>query len=71
MKADTDVGGITWIELFILFDAIGYRTEEGQHIKNRAAAKRADERNGSERNAKGKRGGGAKRGHGRVEAHLG
>ena len=56
VKADTDVGGIAWIELFILFDTTGYRSEEGQHIKNKAAAKRADERKGSKRNAKGKRG---------------
>ena len=40
-KADTDVGGITWIELFVLFDTTGYRSEEGHHIKNRAATKKS------------------------------
>ena len=49
MKADTDVGSITWIELFVLFDTTRYRSEEGQHIKNKAAAKRAEERKGRER----------------------
>ena len=56
VKADTDVGGIAWIELFVLFDTTGYRSEEGQHIKNKAVTKRAEGRKGNKKNAKGKRG---------------
>jgi len=56
VQADTDAGGIAWIELFALFDITGNRSEEGQHLKNRAATKRAEKRKGSIRNAKGKRG---------------
>ena len=57
VKADTDVGGITWIELFVLFDITGYRSEEGQHIKNRVATRRADEKGkGTRETPKGKEG---------------
>ena len=31
---DVEVSGITWIELFVLFDLTGNRTEEGQHQKD-------------------------------------
>ena len=36
--------GTTWLEIFILFDVTGARSEKGQHIKNEAAAERATAR---------------------------
>ena len=40
-----DTSGITWIELFVLFDITAARTQRGQHIKDSGAKKRADARN--------------------------
>ena len=40
----SDAGGITWTELFILFDTAGGRTTAGQHQKNPAATERAKKR---------------------------
>ena len=52
---DGEVSGITWIELFVLFDIAGERTEQGQYQKNPAAIKRAGKRKLVSRCAKGKR----------------
>ena len=41
-QADTEVAGITWVELFVLFDITGSRSEtKGQHQKSHAATRRA------------------------------
>ena len=37
-------GGITWNEMFILFDTAGHRTVQGEHIKSKAAKQRAEKR---------------------------
>ena len=42
---ESEAAGITWAELFVLFDLHGNRTAEGQHIKNQAARRRARQRN--------------------------
>lgn len=41
---EAKAAGIAWIELFVLFDIEGGRTEEGRYRKDAKAAKRADER---------------------------
>ena len=44
VQPDSEVGGITWIELFILFDTTGNRSEDGQHQKSQTATRRAEKR---------------------------
>ena len=39
---DDEVSGITWIELFALFDFTGERTEKGQHQKDPETVKGAE-----------------------------
>ena len=51
-QIDTDVAGITWIELFTLYDVTGNRSEEGQHQQNPAATRRAEKRRRNARCAK-------------------
>ena len=41
---DTEVAGITWIELFTLYDLNGNRSEQRQHQQNAEATKRAEKR---------------------------
>ena len=53
---DVEVSGITWIELFVLFDLTGNRTEVGQHQKDPEATKRAEIRRRNSRCAKHKQG---------------
>ena len=43
-KEENEVSGITWIELFILFDTGSYRSVEGDHVKDEEAKKRAESR---------------------------
>ena len=43
-QIDTEVAGITWMEMFTMHDVIGDRSEEGQPLKNLAATKRAENR---------------------------
>ena len=52
---DDEVSGITWIELFALFDLTGERTEKGQHQKDPETVKRADRRKLKSRCARDKR----------------
>jgi len=54
-QVDSDCGGITWVELFALFDMSGMRSEEGQHIKSPEMMQRAKVRKAKARNAKGKK----------------
>jgi hypothetical protein len=42
--AESNAAGITWLELFVLFDLHGSRTTGGQHVKNQAAMNRAQRR---------------------------
>ena len=44
VSSDDDVSGITWIELFALFDLFGGRTEKGQHQKDAETTKRVEKR---------------------------
>ena len=44
--------GVTWLELFILFDVTGARTSKGDHIKDPKAKRRADARNKKEASTK-------------------
>ena len=46
---ESDAGGITWLEMFILFDKSGKRTEQGRHVKSEAAQKRAKARKSKEK----------------------
>ena len=48
-RQDCEAGGITWIELFILFDTAGKRSEQGRHVKSEAAQKRAKARKSKEK----------------------
>ena len=41
---ESEAGGITWLEAFILFDTAGGRTAKGQHVKSPEAAERARKR---------------------------
>ena len=43
-KEETSASGTTWLELFILFDTMGYRRKEGRTPKNVASAARTEER---------------------------
>ena len=43
-QPESDAAGITWMELFVLFDLHGNRTTDGQHVKNQAARDRAQHR---------------------------
>ena len=45
---ESTAGGITWTEVFILFDTRGGRTTEGQHVKSPAAMERAKKRRSKE-----------------------
>ena len=49
---EAEAGGITWAEMFIVFDTGGYRTDKGQHIRNPEAAKRAEARKDRSKEAK-------------------
>ena len=42
--AGSHVGGATWLELFIIFDITGARSHNGDHVKDKEAAKRAEAR---------------------------
>ena len=44
-KEETRASGTTWLELFILFDTMGYRRKEGRTPKNVASTARTKERN--------------------------
>lgn len=44
IRADIEVAGATWIELFALFDLTGNRSTMGQHQKTPGALKRAEKR---------------------------
>ena len=43
-KVDMEVAGITWMELFTLYDLIGNRSEQGQRQQNLEATRRAEKR---------------------------
>lgn len=43
----SNMGGITWLELFILFDTGGNRTAAGRHTKSQDAIERAQVRRGA------------------------
>ena len=49
---ESSASGVTWAELFILYDTARYRTEEGQHIKDRLAAVRAEQRKAKDKRAR-------------------
>ena len=44
IRTDIEVAGITWTELFALYDLTGNRSINGQHQKNPGAMKRAEKR---------------------------
>ena len=44
IRADIEVAGTSWIEVFALFDLAGNRSTMGQHQKNPGALKRAEKR---------------------------
>ena len=43
-QTESEAGGTTWIELFILFDITGSRSQKGQHRTNPVATRRADKK---------------------------
>ena len=53
-KSDHTMSGTTWIELFILFDTTGARSEGGTHIRDPEATSRAGQIRKKARNAKDK-----------------
>ena len=55
VSSDDEASGITWIELFALFDLTGERTEKGQHQKDPETIKRAEKRKLKSRCARDKR----------------
>ena len=42
INPENQTGGTTWLELFILFDVAGNRTEDGKHVKDQGAHARAE-----------------------------
>ena len=54
-QTDSEIAGVTWIELFALFDITGNRSEAGQHVKNPAAIKRAEKRRAKARCSRAKK----------------
>ena len=44
VTVDSETAGTTWLELFILYDMTGNRSEKGQHQKDPEATKRAGKR---------------------------
>ena len=50
---ETPIAGITWIELFILFDQGKYRSSNGDHAKDPKAAERAIKRQLAQSNSQG------------------
>ena len=44
VRIDCEVGGITWIEMFVLFDTAGSRSANGNHVKDPEAKERAEKR---------------------------
>jgi len=55
-QTESEAGGTTWIELSIVFDIGGSRSQEGQHQKSRAATRRAEKRKGNIKDTEGKKG---------------
>ena len=49
---DRQTPGITWIELFILFDTDGHRTPDGEHVRDQKAKERAEARRKSKAGTK-------------------
>ena len=47
---DTRASGTTWLELFILFDTTGARSEGGSHIRDAEAKERAEKRRSNNKN---------------------
>ena len=54
-QVDTEVAGVTWMEMFALYDTTGNRSEQGQHQKNPEATNRAEQRRLKARCAKDKK----------------
>ena len=46
------ISGVTWLELFVLFEVTGARTSNGDHVKDPKARKRTDARNKKRKNQK-------------------
>ena len=46
---ESTAGGITWAELFVLFDTAGHRTTAGQHVQDVEAIKRAEARSAKQK----------------------
>ena len=55
IDVESSTGGTTWLELFILFDVIGARSSNGDHVKDIEAAKRAKARSTNQKKQEGKR----------------
>ena len=57
---ETGPSGVTWIELFIMFDTCGARTKGGTHIKDEKAQRRAEARSSKKKKeARGEKAGNA------------
>ena len=56
IEHESNTSGVTWLELFILFDTTNARNEQGKHIKDRDAKKRADARTKKRRSEGGAKG---------------
>ena len=54
VNVDMEVSGITWLELFTIYDITGNKSEKGQRQKNSEATKRAEKRRQKSRCAKNK-----------------
>ena len=60
---ESDAGGITWTELFILFDTAGGRTTKGQHERSTEAAVRARKKERQDEGGQHQGRGGDREGH--------
>ena len=54
-RPETACSGITWTELFVLFDTAGYRSPEAVHVKDKEAVSRAAKRRRAAREAQAKK----------------
>ena len=54
-RPETACSGITWTELFVLFDTAGYRSQDAVHVKDKEAVNRAAKRRRAAREAQAKK----------------
>ena len=70
VQPETEVSGITWIELFVLFDITGTRSADAMHQKKPSCNSKGGQKEGSTKASNGKRWESTKQ-HSRSETNAG